>query len=775
VWRSSDGGASWIPLTDDQESLAIGSLAIAPSAPEVVYAGTGEGHRGCASFYGAGILKSTDGGEHWTLVGAATFAGTSVGVLRVDAADPDVVFAGNTAGESGFLCSGGGAGPLGLWRSTDGGTTWERLELDTEAFLGASDLVIDPLDPRRMVAGMWRAGVYRSTDGGATWTRLAGGLPASDVVRVDVAIDPTYPARLYAAVGRGANDRYHGTYRSEDGGDTWLPLPSPAGDCHYWALADVCTYAGSPLGNCTWNLYVDVAPDGRVWLGGLGVWNSGDRGATWNDACSTNVHIDQHAVAFAADGRTWIGNDGGVFVSADDGRTWTQRNEGLGIAQFYPGAAAHPANQAFALAGTQDNGTLKYDGAPDWTLVSGGGRGDGGFAAVDPTDPDRTWYVSAQFLDIRKTTDGGLVFRPATAGLWDANTEWASFVAPFAPCAWDADTLVAGTDDVWRTDDGAEWWAPNSSMPLEPDARPARTVALSPADPTCSTYFVAIRDDALYRTLDGGAHWAAVTPHGWLINDVAIDPADPATMYLGLGRYGTDARLLETGDALGPAPVWTPIGAGLPDTPIDAVVVDPTNSDVVWVGTDVGPFRSGDAGATWVPLVTGHPNVAVFDLAVDPAGPSIVSYTHGRGAFRLVSGGPGEAGAGPPLLTAARGPGEQVLVRYRPGCGATDHAIYWGHGPLDGALAWSGVACRRATTGIASFDPGAVAPGTFVYFVVVAQDPAAEGSYGRDAQGRERAPALGLGDCSRPQHLGGCSNVQDAAGGERGAPKAAGS
>jgi photosystem II stability/assembly factor-like uncharacterized protein len=509
------------------------------------------------------------------------------------------------------------------------------------------------------------------------------------------------------------------------------------------------------VGNCTWNLYVDVAADGRVWLGGLGVWTSGNRGNDWTDVCSSDVHVDQHAVTFSADGRTWIGNDGGVFVTNDQGASWINRNEGLGTVQFYPGASLHQTDQGFALAGTQDNGTLKYSGSLAWEWIN---SGDGGFSAIDPTDPDRTWYVSSQYLNIRKTTDAGASFVAATDGLLDANTGSAAFIAPYAMCPSDPFTLIAGSNDVWRTEDAAGWWSLNSPSPLEPDARPARSLVVSAADATCGTYFVAVRDDRLYRTTDGGANWTGISQPVQLINDIALDPSDANTVYLGLGGFGPP-RLLKTTRALAPHPTWRPVDTGLPDIPISSVLVDPQTSSVVYAGTDVGVFRSADGGASWSMFMTGHPNVAVFDLVAEPSGPSVISFTHGRGAFRLVSSGPGEASAGPAQITADRGPGEMVTVRYDPGCGATEHAIYWGVSPITGDVSWTGSACGRGSTGITSFDTGTVTPGTFVYFVVVGQDSTTEGSYGRASSLSERPEAVGVGSCDQPQDLSGCSNV----------------
>jgi hypothetical protein len=747
VWKTTDAGLTWQPLTDSQPSLAIGAVAIARSNPSILYAGTGEANGGCDSYFGAGILKSTDGGGVWSIVGGSSFSGTSISRIIVHPTNPSILWVGNTPGSAGFVCT-NGSGAYGVWKSIDGGANWTRV-LIGDRFFGASDLAISPTDPNRLYAGLQLSGVWTTADGGTSWTKLAGGLPTSDVARVDVAVDPQNASKIYALIGAGANSQLLGIFRSTNAGTNWSALSAPTGSCQYWSLDSLCSYAGTGVGNCRWNLVIEVAPDSGVWIGGVGLWRSGDSGSSWANVCPSTMHVDQHAVEFSSDGKAWTGNDGGVFLTTNNGTSWTNRNAGLSIAQFYPGAALHPTKRTFALGGTQDNGPLEYAGSSSWTTLL---PGDGAYSVIDPVDPAMTWYVSTQFLNIRKTTDGGATFQPATTGLLDANNaDKAGFISPFAMCPSNHLVLIAGSMAAWKTTNGAGAWTLNSQNPFV-DGYPARAVAFAPSDATCNTYFVGAAA-SLFRTTTGGVSWTdiagTVLP---LISDIAVDPANSSVVYVAGGGFGGH-HLYKTTNALAASPTWTATDTGLPDTPFNAILLDPDSSSTVYVGTDIGIFRSTNSGASWSSFMVGHPNVAVFDLAADSSTQSVISFTHGRGAFRLASSNPAEASASQ-NMTAGKGAGTLVSVTYTPACGATDHVIYWGTTPITGSLAWTNAACARGTSGATSFDPGAPPVGRAFYFVIVGQNATKEGSYGTGSSA-ERPEAVGVGTCDRPLDLTG--------------------
>lgn len=629
VWKTTDSGATWSPLTDSQPSLAIGAIAVDPNDPSVVYAGTGESNQACDSYFGAGILRSADGGASWTLLGASSFAGTSISRIAVDPSEPPTtLWAANTSGVAGFTCS-SGSGTYGVWKSTNSGVSWTLMRGGK-----ASDLVLDPLSPSVVYAGFHDDGIYKSTNGGASWSKLAGGLPAANVGVVDLAIKPGQSSILYTAIEAASNGRYLGGWKSVNAGATWTPLPTPSGTCHLFTFDDPCTYAGSTEGSCWYNLVIEADADGKVWLGGNALFRSSDEGATWADVCPLSLHVDQHAIVAAGGGVAWVGNDGGVFRTDNDGATWVNLNETLAITQFYPGASLHPNDEDRALGGAQDNGTLSYSGGAMWEQVVGG---DGGFTAIDWTDPDGTLYASFQRLNIRKSTTGGQSWSSAITGLTDADTSTAPFIAPYTMCPSNPGVLVAGTDNVWRTNDAAASWGSNSPDPLGGASARIRAIAFAPTDVTCGTYFVGLDTGRVHRTLTGGGPGGWVDVSGSLpsrpINDFAVDPGNGGVVYVGLGGFG-GPHLYRSINALSGLPAWTAIGAGIPDAPINAVLLDPDTPSTVYVGTDIGVFRSTDMGASWAPFMSGHPNVAVFDLVADASTGTIVSFTHGRSAFR---------------------------------------------------------------------------------------------------------------------------------------------
>jgi photosystem II stability/assembly factor-like uncharacterized protein len=630
VWKTSDGGQSWSPLTDGEDSLAIGALALDPSDPDTIYAGTGEPNHSCGSYSGAGILRSTDAGTSWTLIGQTPFADTSIAKIVVHPSIPTILWAANTWGTGGFGCT-VQSGSYGVWQSVDGGANWTLVLGAGQTFTDGStlELIISPSDPNRLWAGVSRSGLWTSSNGGTTWTRIAGGLPSANIGRIDLAVHPANASILYAGFENRSNGSYLGTWESTDGGSSWTAMGEPGPvSCMGFDLPDVCGTL------CGYTLPLELDPDGDLWLGGVGLARSGDGARTWQDVCPDDVHVDQHAFAVAADGSVWLGNDGGVFRTTDDGTTWTNHNDGLSLAQFYAGAALHPTLADFAVAGTQDNGPVLFDASTSWTFLL---EGDGAFSGFDASSPDTTWYASAQRLDIHKTTDGGVTMVPATDGLDDVGTGNAAFIAPFAICPHDSDVLVAGADNVWRSDDAAASWSSNSPDPLGPGV--AITVAFAPSDTTCSTYFVSTSSDNLWRTTDGGSSWDEISGGAFnrQVNDLGVDPTDADVVYAALAGF-SGSHLYKSTNALDPAPSWTASDTGIPDTPANAVLIDPETPGVVYLGTDLGIFRSEDTGGSWALFMTGHPNVAVYDLVADVSTRSIVSFTHGRGAFRLTQG-----------------------------------------------------------------------------------------------------------------------------------------
>jgi photosystem II stability/assembly factor-like uncharacterized protein len=676
VWKTSDGGSSWTATTDLEDTLAIGAIAIDGNNPQIVWVGTGEANAPfCPVYGGMGLLKTTDGGASWTPFGRSTFLGSGISGIVLHPTSPLTLWVANRVAQRGSGVCETSAGPHGVFRSLDGGANWTQVLGPAQTLTdgSVSDLQISPSDPNRLLAGVVQSGVWRSIDGGGTWSRAGNGLPTPlQMGRVEIAFDPVDASVVY--VSMEAPDGSHlGVWKSTNGGLSFSALPKPGpGSCHDWAIDDLCTYTDFDLAQCFFYHDIGVAPDRDVWVAGLGVARSGDGGSTWSQVCRSNVHVDQHALGFGADGRVWLGNDGGVMSTSDDGATWTAHNAGLDVAQFYPGPSAHPTNPAFALGGTQDNGTLKFTGDTSWTMVTGGDRWR---TSISADLPDTTWYSSGGVLYVYKTTDAGETWSLARDGI--PSDENAATDAPWIVCPDDADVFIGISDNVWRTDDAMGFWTANSPDPLEADFVYGTSAGFLAAGNGCDVYFAGFRNGALWRTLNGGASWTKIGTFPGIVSDLHADPRAPATLWVTLQKFGVD-HVWRSSNVLDAVPIWEQRDAGIPDTPVNAVSVDRRRAGVVWLGTDLGIFRSEDDGMTWSNLTAGHPRAIVMGFATSDGTRELYSFTHGRGAFRL---DPDCGGACPPVadtVTASKGSSNATYSWDAVSCAALDRYVVYG-------------------------------------------------------------------------------------------------
>ncbi|HVP10268.1 MAG TPA: DUF4198 domain-containing protein, partial [Phycisphaerae bacterium] len=385
VWRTTDGGASWTPLTDDMPTTAMGALALDPTNENVIYVGTGEANFAYHCRFGLGILKSTDGGDTWTALAESTFAGRCISRILVDPSNPQAVYAAVTPA-GGFIPPRGAAkghpqanDPVGVYKSLDGGVTWARLTNGLPS-MAATDLAMQPGSSQIVYAAIGHIfgditnGIYKSTNAGQSWTKLAGGFPTTDLGRISIAIAPSMPQRVFAAIAGAATSTgdsadLRGVYRTDNGGTTWTAVsPINYMATYGWYLNVVTVQPSNP------NVVI---------VGGMNMLRSTNAGSTWTDI--TPPHVDQHALFWDAAGRLLAGDDGGVHRSTNLGDAWTALNDGLGIFQFYAGLSLHPTQTDTLFGGTQDNGTNRRTGSDNWTQVFGG---DGGFTAVNQASPD---------------------------------------------------------------------------------------------------------------------------------------------------------------------------------------------------------------------------------------------------------------------------------------------------------------------------------------------------------------------------------------------------
>jgi photosystem II stability/assembly factor-like uncharacterized protein len=604
VWKTLDAGASWFPLDDFMPNLAISCMALDPVNPDILYAGTGERFGAANGVQGAGIFKTTDGGTSWTQLPSTTSPQFYfVNRLAISPANSLVLLAATSSG---------------IFRSTDGGTTWiQRTNRNT------LDLVFDPGDGNKCLASGFGF-VSFSTDGGLTWTDSTGIAGAG---RIEIAYAPSSPGIVYASVDKNSGE----VFRSVDGGTSFT-------------LRNTGTQYLGNQGNYDNCLWVDPTNPNTVIVGGIDLWRSTDGGTSfiqisdWRQAPTFSAHADHHVIVNPPNfnGTTvrtlFFGTDGGVYRAGDPYAVgafigWTELNNNLGITQMY-GVAGHAASGQI-VAGTQDNGTLHRaagDGTEGWTEVWGG---DGGFCAFDPVDPG-IYY--GEYVNLQINRSGVLHY--ISGGITDSgNGTTANFIAPFILDPNNPNTMLAGGRSLWRSTNV------KTLFPGWTNIKPATSnliSAIAVARGNSDIIWVGHNNGDIFATANGttaSPTWTrrdlgAPNLPGRFCTRIAIDPADPNLVYATFGGFSSN-NVWRTTDA---GLTWTDISGNLPDAPVNSLVIDPNISSRLYIGTDVGVFGSADSGVSWSPNNEGPANVAVSELVWIG---KLVAATNGRGCFSI--------------------------------------------------------------------------------------------------------------------------------------------
>lgn len=652
VWKSTDAGESWRPLDDLLPNLSVSSMAMDPTNPNVIYAGTGEGFSNSDAVRGAGMLKTTDGGASWTHLSST---GNSNFFLI-----NDIVISRNNNLRVYAATS------TGVWVSNDGGTSWNQSLTNQAPSPSCLDLAIRTDKATDYILASFgnlsQASVFLNTDaaGAGSWTPV---LSEPSMGRTSLAIAPSNQNVVYAlATGLSSGD-YRlgllGVFRSTDGGATWdaRVRNTDSVKLNTLLLSSLGLACGSTSNNQGWYdnvLAVDPLDEDRVWAGGVTMFRSDDGGANWGLAA--NLHSDQHAIVFHPNynGRQnqimYVGNDGGIY-RADNARAavgnqpcsggggavqFTPLNHNYGVTQFYHGLPYPDAKSYFG--GTQDNGTLRGTdggGSNNWNPIMGG---DGGYVAIDPTNTN-TLYAEFQNLNIRKSVDGGATFRNATNGI--SNTGFL-FIVPLTMDPSVPARLWTGGSSVWRTTDGATQWIQASTPLFGSTSAIAISVTNGNRVIAGTTGGVIHRTDSAL-TADSTTIWQGVQPRSGFVSWVAFDPVDENIVYATYSSFNrasvsTDRHVYRSTDG---GANWLAIDGegttGIPDIPVHCIVVDPSNRSRLYVGTDLGVFVSTDTGATWAKENTGFANTPTESLALTNAEGIVrlFAFTHGRGVFRV--------------------------------------------------------------------------------------------------------------------------------------------
>ena len=663
IWKTTNGGESYIPLTDFYGDTATGSIAVAPSDHNTLYAGTGETSFSGDSRYGIGLLKSTDGGASWSMIPGPgdAFYRRCISKIVVDPTHAATVYLTIAYGSNGFL------GNSGVWKSTDGGVNWTNTtaEAGLDQTYPYTDLVIDPVHPQTLytaagyIFGTDSNGIYKTTDGGANWTLLSGGLPDSENVgRISLALANSSPKTLYASIAQTISDGSGllGLYKTTDGGANWTQL----------------TAAPNYLGGQGWYddaLVVSPTNPNVVFAGGqvnygaqtydqlIALVGSTDGGATFHDSSVgekyLGPHTDLHALTFTHDGsRLLDGNDGGLwrlenpnnpnpipvqFSDIDNNGSniqWTDLNTNLDTIQF-TGIALHPTDPKTAYGGSQDNGTEMTTGDLPWTAIRGG---DGGFTRVDQSHP-QTIYHEYYGISLERSDDGGMTWNGATTGINPNDPQPpdgsnpAAFYVPYKLDPANQSRVIYGTDHVYESLDKADNFTAIGTPKVNgfnPGDGIVSTLGVAGPTSYAPGAIYASAKGSLYATFNDGAVWTDVSIPGLGANlsDIYVNPLNPADVIASKGSFGGGKVFRSTNGGK----AWADISSGLPDEPFNAVLVD-KKSGTLYAGGDDAVYFSSNFGGSWSKLSTGLPTVQVVDLALSNATGILGAGTHGRGLW----------------------------------------------------------------------------------------------------------------------------------------------
>lgn len=600
ILRSTDGGVTFVPVTDDQSDLSVGDIAFANG--NVVYAGMGDRVIGIS--LGSGVLRSNDAGATWHHV--STDSRLDRGAIRhvlTDPNDPNIVW----IAQSLALNLGGGLQPGGIFESRDGGVTWALHAL------GNTDALV------RVNASTFVAVQYgqltRSTDGGGHWG-LASNIHSREIA---LAVTPLDPSVVYAAASDGSTTQF---YVSHDAGETWQAM-TPVG-----LPADAF-----PFG------YLVVSPsDSRTLYRGVGdLYRSGDGGAHWTDLSNdfdaanhftperATMHADQHALAFGSDGAAWIGNDGGLYVSRDGLQHFAFAGPAsTSLIELY-GATAHPLDPSRVYGATQDNGLETVRSGGSWTERI---TGDYGTVLFDPNNPQRFMvnyvYGTIDLYDV----DGHYQRSVATNATFGeaADSFRIDFIAPLVMNRTSYSVYFA----TWRLfvshDFGVTWQATASTTDLTRGSSDYVS-AIAVTEQNANAIYTGSAQGRVMRSSDAGATWTDVT--GTLpvraVASIAITDGG-SNAWVAFSGYHS-GHIYRTSDG---GASWTRTDGGLPDIPVDTLYLDGTT---LWAGTDAGAYRFN--GTVWEHAGTGMPPVIVTAFTRTADG-RFLAATHGRGVYELV-------------------------------------------------------------------------------------------------------------------------------------------
>ncbi len=652
VWKTTDAGANWSPIFDKEDIASIGAIDVSASDPNIIYVGTGEACIRGNITYGNGVYKSLDGGRTWKNIGLKDTR--HIGAIIVHPKNPNIVF---------VAALGHAYGPneeRGIFRTTDGGATWQKV-LYKDNKTGAIDVVFDPNNPNTLFASLWEAyrtpwslssggpgsGLYKSTDGGSTWSRIEGhGLPSGIMGRIGITVSGADSNRVFAMV----ESKEGGLYRSDDGGENWIRMSEDG------RLRQRAWYFS--------HIFADPKSADTVYVLNTGMFRSTDGGRTFG--LLPAPHGDHHGLWIDPDNpqRMINGNDGGATISTDNGKTWTtQYNQPT--AQFYHVITdnrwpyyiygAQQDNSTVAIKSYDDEGVI---GRQDWYPVAGG---ECGYIAPYPPDPNIVFanseYVMTRFDKRTEQAQDVSVWPLDVSGngaeKLQHRFQWTS---PLLISPHDPNTIYTAGEMIFKSTNAGHSWAaisPDLTRNDKSKQKPsggAITLDITSVEYYDTVFAVAespVKKDMLWAGTDdglihlsqnGGQNWSNVTPKDlpeWSMISI-IEPShfEANTAYVAVDRHKLDdfrPFIYRTRDS---GKTWTLLGHGIPEgSYVRSVREDIQRKGLLFAGTETGVYVSFDDGDNWQALKLNLPTVPVHDLNIHEN--DLVVATHGRAFWVL--------------------------------------------------------------------------------------------------------------------------------------------
>ena len=662
AWKTENSGTTWKPIFDNEKSYSIGCITLDPQNSDIVWIGSGENVGGRHVAYGDGIYKSVNGGKNWQNMGLKK--SEHISKIIVHPTNQNTIW----VASQGPLWSKGGE--RGIFKSTDGGKSWIQ-KLGDDEWIGATDLIIDPRDPKILYAATWQrhrtvagymgggpgSNIYKSIDGGDTWKKIDKGLPKSNMGKIGLAISPQNPDVLYAAIE--LNRRSGGVFKSSNRGESWSKMSdavSGGTGPHYYQ-----------------ELYASPHNFDEIYLADNYMQVSFDGGKTFSRMNESEKHVDNHAVAFKKDDPNYIlvGCDGGLYESFDKTKNW-KFIDNLPLTQFYKIAVDNAYPFYYVYGGTQDNNT---QGAPsrtdnihgirnsDWFILLGG---DGHQPATDPNDPNIV-YVQWQRGNLNRhdrITGENINIKPQPKiGEKIDRFNWDS---PILVSSHNSKTLYFASQRLWKSEDRGDSWTAiskdltnnieriqtpffgskqkwDNAWDLYAMSNYSTITSISESPKNSELIYIGTDDGIIQVTEDGGKNWRKTDfskiidlPNTSFVNDIKADLYDENIVYAVFDNHKYGDFKPYVFKSINKGKTWKKISSNLPDnTILWRIVQDHVDNQLMFLGSEFGVYFTNNQGQTWNKLKNGMPNISVRDLAIQKRENDLVVGTFGRGIYVL--------------------------------------------------------------------------------------------------------------------------------------------